>query len=486
MSSAMDKAMMAMSLEEEDIPFDMPDLPEFSSCERNVLSLVGRTLNPDCQTMKHLIRDMPRKWQKIGRVRGIALSPEKFQFIFNSKHDLDEVLEKGVHTYNEWALAVERLVEHPPDSFLQFIHIWIQIWKLPINFYTTKAISSLADLIGQVKVVEFEPGKPQILPFVRVQVLFDVSRPLRRAKVVNLPHGGTTSVNFEYERIQKRCYECQCLTHERDSCPLFLRKKEAQAEVKGKGTSRVPVVKIPFLKQSDLLFGILEEHQVGINPLTGHQRIAPELIRIERIKKSVKEVESDPIMAKSYLKLEPPLVVAAVSTKSKGIVFSYENQAGAQSSQLAPSSSAPPVPSSFINAVGELNLVDQSRSQSLFDPKDFLCLAQPSQDISTVYRTGYFATSSSGNIQKKSKQRKIPSKFTRKLKQAASLVPMEAVNIEEGLSLGFLVQKRTKSVAAASERPILKLGTEIGQQIKRKAVEELSCPSNSPNPNKKR
>lgn len=78
MSSAMDKAMMAMSLEEDDLPFDMPDLPEFSSCERNVLSLVGRTLNPDCQTMKHLIRDMPRKWQKIGRVRGIALSPEKF------------------------------------------------------------------------------------------------------------------------------------------------------------------------------------------------------------------------------------------------------------------------------------------------------------------------------------------------------------------------------------------------------------------------
>lgn len=78
MSSAIDKAMLAMSIEEEDVPFDMPDLPEFSSCERNTLSIVGRVLNPDTQVMKHLIRNMPRKWQKIGRVRGIALSKERF------------------------------------------------------------------------------------------------------------------------------------------------------------------------------------------------------------------------------------------------------------------------------------------------------------------------------------------------------------------------------------------------------------------------
>lgn len=200
----MDKALMAISLEEEDLPFDMPDLHEFSSCERNVLSLVGRTLNPECQTMKHLIRDMPRKWQKIGRVRGIAISSEKFQFIFNSKHDLDEVLDKRVHTYNKWALAVDKWVEHPPDNLLQFIPMWIQIWKLPINFYTTAAITALADLIRKVLLVEFDPDAPHIQEFVRVKVLFDISRPLRRAKIVNLPGGKSTSVHFEYERVQKK------------------------------------------------------------------------------------------------------------------------------------------------------------------------------------------------------------------------------------------------------------------------------------------
>lgn len=51
MSAAMDRVMMAMSLEEEGKPFEMPDLPGFCSNEKNKLSLVGRTLNPEYQKM---------------------------------------------------------------------------------------------------------------------------------------------------------------------------------------------------------------------------------------------------------------------------------------------------------------------------------------------------------------------------------------------------------------------------------------------------
>ena len=69
---------MEMSLDDKDEPFEMPDFPDLMSCERNKLSLIGRVLNPSCQPMKHLIRNMPRKWQKEGKVKGVALSDERF------------------------------------------------------------------------------------------------------------------------------------------------------------------------------------------------------------------------------------------------------------------------------------------------------------------------------------------------------------------------------------------------------------------------
>lgn len=74
MSLAMDKALMALSLDEEEVPFAMPELPEFSSAEENKLNLMVRILNPHRQKMSTSIMKMPRKWQKEGRVRGIALS----------------------------------------------------------------------------------------------------------------------------------------------------------------------------------------------------------------------------------------------------------------------------------------------------------------------------------------------------------------------------------------------------------------------------
>lgn len=257
MSSAMDKALMAMSLEdeEEDIPFQMPDLPEYSFAIRNALSLVGRVLNPDCQVMTHLIRNMPRKWQKEGRVRGIALTKEKFQFIFDSEYNLNDVLSKGVHTFNEWALVVDRWYEHPPDNYLQFIPLWVQIWNLPINYYTQLAISSLGNLIGRVTEVAFDPDLQQIQEFVRVKVVFDVSRPLRRSKVVNLPKGGTQVVRFQYERIQKRCYECQRLTHEKEVCPVLIKARQDAALVRRQGGHVERPKKPSVLKDSDPLLG---------------------------------------------------------------------------------------------------------------------------------------------------------------------------------------------------------------------------------------
>ena len=322
MSHAMDKAMMALSLDEEDEPFDMPNLPQYKSCERNFRSLILRILNPDCQKMSGLIRDMPRKWQKQGRVRGIALSKERFQFIFDHEHDLLEVLEKGVHTFNEWALAIDQWVEYPPADYLQFVPIWIQIRNLPINYYTREAITALGERIfGDVKVVAFDPDKPQIQDYVRIQVRFDVSRPLWKSKIVNLPEGGSTVVYFNYERVKKRCYECQRLNHEKDVCPLLVRKRRDEATQRRERAIIDVNQNKALLAPDDPLFGVLSEEQVGFCKTTGRRKISPEVldemrryllmateedkvIRTDRVKSSVAEAKKDPLIQKTMLRLE--------------------------------------------------------------------------------------------------------------------------------------------------------------------------------------
>lgn len=183
---------------------------------------------------------------------------------FDHEYDLIEILEKGVHTFNEWTLAIDRWVEIPPPDYLQFIPIWVQIQNMPVNYYTEEAITALGDLIGEVKMVAFDPEKSQTLEYVRVLVRFDVTRPLRKSKVVNLPEGGSTVVYFNYERIHKRCYECQRLNHAKDVCPLLVRKRKEQAQERRQRILMEKTDGKKIITEDDPLFGVLNEEQVGI------------------------------------------------------------------------------------------------------------------------------------------------------------------------------------------------------------------------------
>lgn len=56
----MDRVMLSLSLKnDDDAPFNLPDLPQFYATERNACSLIGRMLNPEFQTMSALIPTMP-------------------------------------------------------------------------------------------------------------------------------------------------------------------------------------------------------------------------------------------------------------------------------------------------------------------------------------------------------------------------------------------------------------------------------------------
>lgn len=196
MSTSLDKFLTGLSLEEIDEPYDLPDLPELCSSEKNSLSVIGRILNPDYQKVSDIILNMPRMGQIYDRVRGIALTKEKFQFIFKYEHDLEEILKKGVYTYNQWALVIEHWVEKPLLDYLQYIEVWVQLRNIPVNHYIAEAITAFGEFAGQMT---YDPLKPQNKEYVRVRVKFNVSKPVRRSKLVYLPAGGSVSILYEYE-----------------------------------------------------------------------------------------------------------------------------------------------------------------------------------------------------------------------------------------------------------------------------------------------
>ncbi|XP_048596527.1 uncharacterized protein LOC125595907 [Brassica napus] len=490
MSVAMDRALMALSLDEEDEePFTMPDRPGFTSIEENRLSIMGRSLNPECQRMSGLIITMPRKWQKEGKVRGIALSRERFQFIFNSEHDLLDVLEKGVQTYNEWAMVLERWVEYPPEDYLQFIPLWVRISYIPEEYYTTEALTTLGDMIGRVIVVAFDPLKPVTQDYIRVQVLFNVANPLKMSRVINRKGGKTATIHFDYEQLQKRCFTCKRLNHEKSICPIEIRKRQEESQAR-RNRAKVALQKAPAatLNLEDPLYGVLEESQVGLDQLSGRPRIAKEVmdemrrymladtgedraIKVDKLRSTVKEAEADPRAQRSVLRLEAAPMVTSDLNKGKGLVFDYSEKSQKKVSFDLNVNPNKLMAGAFKAFKPQVTLSEPVLELGFFDDSSEASVHNPFFDSSTVFRVGSPEPRSSGTIKKSSYVRRRPPK-----------------GLRNKLSSGLMVQQfddgedRREGKQEMSSRKRKKVVQEMGGRSNNKAQCLKAIPSEgSPN-----
>ena len=82
------EVMQRMSIEEHK-PIIIPEDDTYCAMERGRSSLLGRLLNPEAQNMSRMLRTMPKIWKVYERVRGIALSRDRFQFVFDLETDID-------------------------------------------------------------------------------------------------------------------------------------------------------------------------------------------------------------------------------------------------------------------------------------------------------------------------------------------------------------------------------------------------------------
>ncbi|XP_048599927.1 uncharacterized protein LOC125580031 [Brassica napus] len=123
--------------------------------------------------------------------------------------------------------------------------------------------------VGRVIEIAYDPKASQKEAYIRAQVRLDIANPAIAIKPLNLPRGGRVIIEYEYEKLRKRCFHCQRLTHERPSCPFLKNRGPLPANKDAVKDSRV-------MEKSDAIGGsskqmpLLIEHPVvppGFAPL---------------------------------------------------------------------------------------------------------------------------------------------------------------------------------------------------------------------------
>ncbi|KAF4398273.1 hypothetical protein G4B88_007552 [Cannabis sativa] len=135
-----------------------------------------------------------------------------------------------------------------PDEFdsvvpsqVNFVPLWVQVHLITFGKISTDRAKFLSEQLGDLIEVHIASLYDTILPFIRIRVLIDVTKTLRRGMNIKFRSLSCTKwLKFMYEGIQNYCYYCGMLDHTFNRCEKLLKFCDV---------SPVP----PFLSYKDVL-----------------------------------------------------------------------------------------------------------------------------------------------------------------------------------------------------------------------------------------
>ncbi|KAL5559955.1 hypothetical protein UlMin_036166 [Ulmus minor] len=162
-------------------------------------------------------------WKTKERFEVEAIGSNKFVFHFLSTTDRRRVFLGGPWCYQNKLLVLEEptgVGDYSKMSFSQ-VPLWVQLHNIPV-FCMSKAVGSiLGNMVGRVQEVECNQDELCLGTFIRVRVIIDISKPLKRILKVRL---GTdkelVTILLRYEYLPELCFYCGLFGHPLKECPV--------------------------------------------------------------------------------------------------------------------------------------------------------------------------------------------------------------------------------------------------------------------------
>ena len=220
-------------------PVRIPHVDTAALIEEHKLTLIGRVTNPSIQKTKALVDFFLQHWRVKGNFTGRDLGPNLFQFKFETEQDLQSILSQAPYHFKRWMLILQRWEPIVSDNFSALIPFWITIHGIPLHYWADVALDAIGNDLGSVEDFDVDRG--------RIRVLINGLKPLEMCLDISLPSGEIKQEELEYENLEKHCFACYSLTHEKENCPTL----RAQANANSSAHLRMGISQTRTLDRLD-------------------------------------------------------------------------------------------------------------------------------------------------------------------------------------------------------------------------------------------
>lgn len=121
-------------------------------------------------------------WRPWKGVNITEVSTNLCLFQFFHEVDMKRIMEDGLWSYEQCLLVMEKLQKNvsPYDVSLNSAEFWVQVHNCPLSFFKHKVAEIIGSTLGELVIVDKKNFEGSWKSFLRVRVLIDITKPLRR------------------------------------------------------------------------------------------------------------------------------------------------------------------------------------------------------------------------------------------------------------------------------------------------------------------
>ena len=212
---------LAITSEEEDV-LGVDDNLLVRGREVRSFTLMGKVLTKRPFNREAFKRTMGNLWRvEDGGLTIKSVDRDLFLFSFRSAKEGRRILDTEPWHFENALVVLKEIKEGDRivwDNWT-FTKFWIQIFNLPLCGMIKDIGEVIGRGFGKCLEVTSDPLGRCIGSYMRIRVLIDISKPLRRGAKVRLgKDGDVVWVDVRYERLPDFCFICGCLGHVLRDC----------------------------------------------------------------------------------------------------------------------------------------------------------------------------------------------------------------------------------------------------------------------------
>uniref|UniRef100_A0A803MW53 CCHC-type domain-containing protein n=1 Tax=Chenopodium quinoa TaxID=63459 RepID=A0A803MW53_CHEQI len=207
--------------DEENVIFGQSDvsLTEEMSNTKISLSLVGKLLTKKSFNVEAMKRVLKTLWRIDDNVAIRGVNTNIFVFQFFNIDDRKKVLEGRPWVFDNQILLLKEMcaTEQPSEVSFDACPFWIRLLDVPFGMRSSRVAHEIGNCIGEC--IDVDESDPLCWDeFMRVKVMVNINKPLRRGMKIAVEDGCAKWIGFKYERLGDFCYYCGRIGHTDKDC----------------------------------------------------------------------------------------------------------------------------------------------------------------------------------------------------------------------------------------------------------------------------